>query len=314
MSATETNRSSGQKEAYAQGWLVSVLLHSTVALAAILTVKQTELAPQDEAFKWNVSMVSLTQHAQSTASAQNQAPARSVPSKTSTPALPAQQSAPAQTLPAAQPLAQQTTSSISEQAGIPAVTEPPPLAQPTAPSQSTAHTTQPAEPIRREFVTPMVAEATSIVKPVEAPMAVSAESAPQTVPSNTPPAILGHTLQSDQAPARTQMASISPALTNAPTKLDYGWLSETILRRVEELKRYPASARIDRAEGKVVVKAVIAEDGNIGDVEVFQSSGHPALDKAAIETLLQAAPVHLPRPLGQPHMTIKIPMSYRLDR
>ena len=179
MSATETNRSRGQKEACAQGWLVSVLLHSTVALAAILTVKQTELAPQDEAFRWNVSMVSLTQHAQSTASTQNQASARSVPSKTSTPALPAQQSAPAQTLPAAQPLAQQTTPSISEQAVIPAVTEPPLPAQPTAPSQSTAHTTQPAEPNRHEFVAPTIAQATSIVKPVEAPMAVSAESAPR---------------------------------------------------------------------------------------------------------------------------------------
>jgi protein TonB len=159
----------------------------------------------------------------------------------------------------------------------------------------------------------MVAEATSIVKPAEASVAVSAESAAQTAPSSAPSAILGHTAQSDQAPAPTQMAAISSAPTNAPTKLDYGWLSETILRRVEELKRYPASARVDRAEGKVVVKAVIDEDGSIGEVEVFQSSGHPGLDKAAIETLRQAAPFHLPRPLGQPRMTIKIPMSYRLD-
>jgi protein TonB len=83
---------------------------------------------------------------------------------------------------------------------------------------------------------------------------------------------------------------------------------------VEELKRYPASARVDRAEGKVVVKAVVNEDGSIGAVEVFQSSGHSGLDKAAIETLLQAAPFHLPRSLGKPGMTIKIPMSYRLDR
>jgi protein TonB len=160
----------------------------------------------------------------------------------------------------------------------------------------------------------MVAEATSIVKPAEAPMAVSAESAAQTAPSSAPSAILEQTAQSDQTPAPTQMAAISPAPTNAPTKLDYGWLSEAILRRVEELKRYPASARVDRAEGKVVVKAVIDEDGNIGEVEVFQSSGHTSLDKAAIETLRQAAPFHLPRPLGQPRMTIKIPMSYRLDR
>jgi TonB family protein len=49
-------------------------------------------------------------------------------------------------------------------------------------------------------------------------------------------------------------------------------------------------------------------------VEVFQSSGYPSLDKAAVETMRQAAPFHLPNPLGQPRMTIKIPMSYRLDR
>ena len=160
----------------------------------------------------------------------------------------------------------------------------------------------------------MVAEATSIVKPAEASVAVSAESATQTAPSSAPSAILEQTAQSDQAPAPTQMAAISSAPTNAPTTRDYGWLSEAILRRVEELKRYPASARVDHAEGKVVVKAVINEDGSIGEVEVFQSSGHPGLDKAAVETMREAAPFHLPRPLGQPRMTIKIPMSYRLDR
>jgi protein TonB len=145
-------------------------------------------------------------------------------------------------------------------------------------------------------------------------MVVSAESAAQTAPSNTPSAILEQTAQSDQAPAPTQMAAISPAPSNVPTKRDYGWLSEAILRRVEELKRYPSSARVDRAEGKVVVTAVINEDGSIGEVEVFRSSGHPSLDKAAVETMRQAAPFHLPRPLGQPRMTIKIPMSYQLDR
>jgi protein TonB len=160
----------------------------------------------------------------------------------------------------------------------------------------------------------MVAEATSIVKPAEASVAASAESGAQTAPSSAPSAILEHTTQSDQAPAPTQMAAISSAPTNAPTTRDYGWLSEAILRRVEELKRYPASARVDHAEGKVVVKAVINEDGSIGEMEVFQSSGHPGLDKAAVETMREAAPFHLPRPLGQPRMTIKIPMSYRLDR
>ena len=310
MIAAGPHRSGSHKDAHAQGWLVSVLLHGTVALAAILLVKQIQLAPQDEPFKWNVAMVSPTQPAQPTASSQSQTPAPSVPSTTSVPSPHMQQTAPAQTLPSPQPLAQLTTPSISERTVTPVVTEP---AAPTPP-QSTAHTTQPAEPIRHETVAPMVAEATSIVKPDEAPMAVSAESAAQTAPSSATSALLGRTAQSDQTPAPTQMAAISPAPMNAPTKRDYGWLSETILHRVEELKLYPTSARVDPAEGKVVLKVVINEDGSIGEVEVFQSSGHPALDKAAIETMRQAAPFNLPRPLGQVSKTIKIPMNYRLDR
>jgi protein TonB len=296
--AAEPHRSGGYKEAHVQGWLVSVFLHGTVALAAILFVKQIHLAPQDEPFKWNVAMVSTTEPGQPTASPHMQ------------------QTAPAQTLPSPKSLAQQTTPSFSERTVTPVVTEPPapPPPQPTAPSQSAAHTTQPAEPIRHEPVAPMVAEATSIVKQSEASVAVSAESAAQTAPSSALSAIVEPTPQSDQAPVQTKMAVIPSAPTNAPTMRDYGWLSETILRRVEELKRYPASARVDHAEGKVVVKAVIDEDGSIDEVEVFQSSGHPGLDKAAVETMREAAPFHLPRPLGQPRMTIKIPMSYRLDR
>ncbi|NWF71909.1 MAG: energy transducer TonB [Nitrospirae bacterium] len=146
---------------------------------------------------------------------------------------------------------------------------------------------------------PMAAEPSSIVKPVDASTAASAESDTMAAPP-------------DQAPV--QMAAISQVPSNPPAKRDYGWLSDAIFRRLEELKRYPASARVDRAEGKVVVKAVINEDGNLGEVEVFQSSGYPMLDKAAVETMRQAAPFHLPHPLGQPRMTIKIPMNYRLDR
>jgi protein TonB len=160
----------------------------------------------------------------------------------------------------------------------------------------------------------MVAEATSIAKPAEAPKAISPESDVPTAPASVPSTILEQTAQSDQALEPMHMAAISPAPLSASTKRDFGWLSEAILRRVEELKHYPASARVDRAEGKVTVKAVINEDGSIGEVEVLQSSGHPGLDMAAVETMRQAAPFHLPRPLGQPRVTIKIPMSYRLDR
>ena len=288
MIAAESHRPGSHKGTHVQGWLVSVLLHGTVAFVAILFMKQIHLDPQNEAFKWNVAMVSPTQQVQSSALPQNHAPARSIPSTTSAPSPPMQPAAPAQTLSPPQLLAQPTTPPTSERTTTPVTAEPTAL-----PS------TQATAPITHEVAAPIATESTSIMKPAEAPTAVSAEPDTQTAQSVQPTA---------------QMAAISPALTNAPTKRDYGWLSEEILRRVEELKRYPSSARIDRAEGKVVVKAVINEDGNLGEVEVFQSSGYLTLDKAAVETMRQAAPFHLPHPLGQPRMTIKIPMSYRLDR
>ena len=303
MSVAEPYRAGSHKEAHVQGWLVSILLHGTMALVAILFVKQVQLAPQDEAFKWNVAMVSPTQSVQPTASSPNQAPSRSIPPTTSAPSPPTQQTMPTQTFSPPQPLAQQTTPSISEQTSAPMVAESP------APTP-----TQPAEPIKHEAVAPMAAESTSIGKPPNPPAAVTSEFDAQTAPPRTQSAILGQTAQSDDASPPTQMAAISPAPPSVSAKRDYGWLSEAILRRVEELKRYPASARLDRAEGKAVVKAVINEDGSLGEVEVVQSSGYPALDKAAVETMRQAAPFHLPLPLGQPRMTIKIPMSYRLDR
>lgn len=161
---------------------------------------------------------------------------------------------------------------------------------------------------------PIAAETAPIVKPDETPMEDSPSADVGARPSRAQSAILEQTTQSDPASAQTQVVDISPAPSNLPAKRDYGWLSEAILRRMDELKRYPASARVGRAEGKVVVKAVIDEDGSISEVGVFQSSGHTALDEAAVETMRQAAPIHLPHPLGQPRMTIKIPMSYRLDR
>jgi protein TonB len=160
----------------------------------------------------------------------------------------------------------------------------------------------------------MVAEAESDARPGETPVTASTSTGAGGEPPSAQSAILEQTTQSEHTSTQTQLAANTPALTNVLAKRDYGWLSEAILRRVEALKRYPAPARIDRAEGKVVVKAVIDENGSITDVGVFQSSGYPALDEAAVETMRQAAPFHLPHPLGQPRMTIKIPMSYRLDR
>ncbi len=125
MIAAGPHRSGGHREAHVQGWLVSVLLHGTVVLAAMLLVKQIQLPPQDEPFKWNVTMVSPTQPVTPATSPPNQAPTPPVSSTTPVPSPPLQQTAPAQTSPSPQPLAKQTTPSITERTFTPVVPEPP---------------------------------------------------------------------------------------------------------------------------------------------------------------------------------------------
>ena len=63
----------------------------------------------------------------------------------------------------------------------------------------------------------------------------------------------------------------------------------------------------------MILKAIIRDDGAVDDVEVYKSSGYQSLDRAAVELLKRAAPFELPRPLGQSKLTVKIPLSYRLE-
>lgn len=109
-------------------------------------------------------------------------------------------------------------------------------------------------------------------------------------------------------------ASVSSSTSTAPAKRDYGWLTETLWSRIEQLKRYPSLARLNRWEGKVVLRVVIKETGELADLRIAQSSGHDILDQDALEILKQTAPLQLKQPLGQPQIVVHIPISYKLNQ
>ena len=110
-----------------------------------------------------------------------------------------------------------------------------------------------------------------------------------------------------QPPAVQQAVSLT-----APTKADYGWLVKALLGRLDELKNYPQLARINHWEGKVVLRAVIKDDGQVLMIDVHESSGRSILDNDAIETLRRASPLKLDYPLGKPQVAILMPISYAL--
>jgi protein TonB len=84
-------------------------------------------------------------------------------------------------------------------------------------------------------------------------------------------------------------------------------------RRIEQLKRYPAGARLNRWEGTVVVKAIVRDDGELMDLRMEKSSGYAVLDDDAMELLRRASPLKLRQELGRSQLTIRIPITYKLE-
>jgi len=69
---------------------------------------------------------------------------------------------------------------------------------------------------------------------------------------------------------------------------------EMVKLKIERHKRYPAEAEERQIEGRATVEFVITLEGEIKDPVIVRSSGHTALDTAAIQAIESAAP--FPRP------------------
>jgi protein TonB len=147
---------------------------------------------------------------------------------------------------------------------------------------------------------PAVSAATSsepVVKEAAAPSApVAAAAAPLRAPPHHP-----------DAPLVASTAPVRPA-----TKADNAWLAESLGRRIKELTRYPSSARLNGSEGKVVLRVVLRADGHLVDVVVHRSSGHEVLDRAAMETVRLACPLHMKQALSAAEVAVYVPIVYSL--
>ncbi len=124
---------------------------------------------------------------------------------------------------------------------------------------------------------------------------------------------LEHASQSDMT-ATEAPQQVAKAMHPRPkTRADYGWLAESLWRRVAEIKRYPSSARLNGWEGRVVLRAVIRSDGHLAAISVQKSSGYDVLDKAAIEAVRLACPLYMKHELGRPEVAVSLPIVYSLS-
>ena len=178
-------------------------------------------------------------------------------------------------------------------------TRPEPVVTASAPVVHAAPAAEPAP----ASPAPAVEAVASVSEPVPAPPAPVAAAPAPVAAAQPDPA----TLQEHQVVAR--VATPRPA-----TKADYGWLAESLHRRIIELRHYPSTARLNGWEGKVVLKVSIRQDGQLKDVEVVKSSGHESLDQAAMEAVRRACPLHMKHELTAPMVVLHLPVSYSLNR
>jgi len=100
-------------------------------------------------------------------------------------------------------------------------------------------------------------------------------------------------------------ATLSKAKVN---DLKAGW-GAAIRARIERRKRYPSGAR--GASSTVTVRLTVSRAGALAGVSVARSSGHPALDQAAVAAVRAAAGFPAaPMGLGDASYSFTLPMAF----
>ena len=168
----------------------------------------------------------------------------------------------------------------------------------------------------------------SIASSQETTQAISREPSHRASLIESPPVSTVDVMQQVEAPTdveSTQPAEVMtpvvaeqktverPTLVQRQVHADFGWLSAALRERIEQLKRYPSFAKARRWEGRVVVEADIRDTGEIVRLQVAESSGHPLLDDEALTVVRKSSPVPLRHQLGRAFVTIRVPITYKLQ-
>ncbi|MDP1767314.1 MAG: TonB family protein [Nitrospirota bacterium] len=324
-----------------QGWAVSALFHGVALTLALGLMAQGKSVVPKEAFKWDVALVE-PQRTQA-ATTPTQEPAK----PTTRQAAPA----PAQPQMVTQQVQTREVTPVVQRE-IRQVVEPSQPIQQTMAVQTRTETVTPIKEQQPAVVQQAQQAVVESIAPVMHHEAVSTEPAiiaasvqqavshPEPVTSASTHAVEARAIEtasltrdpdmpaspvpaaaaaSDGKPTEAVVREVAPqvAMATSPApapavKADYGWLAESLRRRLAEVKRYPSAARLNGLEGKVVLRAVIRADGHLSDVKVHRSSGHESLDNAAMEAIRLACPLHLKNAIGAAEIAVLVPMVYSL--
>lgn len=106
---------------------------------------------------------------------------------------------------------------------------------------------------------------------------------------NRPPTITAVVMENPPPPPPVQTPAVvaegppAPAPARAPVAVSGGDLSASMIEAIPP--RYPYESRRLKEQGTVVLDVLLGTDGRVSSIGVRTSSGHPRLDKAALEAV-----------------------------
>lgn len=129
------------------------------------------------------------------------------------------------------------------------------------------------------------------------------------------------TVKKAEKPAEEkQTAAVAAPVAGAQSASDAGGISTLVYgktddpflarvkRAVESVLHYPRKARVMRLQGVTVVQFVIAADGSLTELELFETSPYGILDKAALRAVKEAQGAW-----GSPAKTVRLRFPIRFE-
>lgn len=214
---------------------------------------------------------------------------------------------------------------------------------PSAPSHAAPPAVAPAAP-----AVPLVTAARAVPPPEPSPPPMAPMQVPETppppaaitskvewpsvrVPSFQIPRLEAAATSSAEGPSPATIVAVQGALTSVasanPGPVSRAWGGKLAAatstsaigvfsapRLEHDVKpRYPEVARRAGVEGTTVVKAYVRADGTVGAAEIGRSSGHSALDSAALDAIRTAQFVPAARGEFPVPVWIQIPVHFKLE-
>jgi protein TonB len=167
---------------------------------------------------------------------------------------------------------------------------------------------EPSMPTRAATPPPQEPEPQQVLAvPESAPTSVAVVPPPDPAPESTAPVSELATPAQPVAPASATAESL------AGNKDDIRKYITAMMRQLNKHKTYPRELKKARTEGTVVLQFTIDRAGRLLASGVKQSSGHPELDRAALDMLARAEPLPgIPDFMDRDELSLAIPVEYSL--